>query len=472
MTSAVGSVRVGARLDTPLSRWLWLVKWVLVIPHAMVLVLLWAGFLVLSVVALVAILVTGHYPRRIFSYTLGVLRWTWRVAFYTTAAFGTDRYPPFSLGECPDYPATLDIAYPDHLSRGLVLVKWWLLALPHYIVLAFLLGGGYVASRSDAAAGAGLIGLLALFAVIALLFTGRYPRGLFDLVLGLDRWVLRVGAYVALMTDEYPPFRLDLGGAEPAALDIGAPPPAPDELGTGAQSATGSGPWTAGRVVSVVLGSVLVLSGLGALAGGAALLGADTFGGDTAGYVTSPDFRATGTGYALVAEPLRLGRATGAAPSDLLGEIRIRAAGTNPAGVFIGIGPAAAVDRALGGVAHDDLVVPGDRGRPAPRPTAGGAPSGVPAQLIGWTASVAGPGTQELRWTPVAGDWAVVVMNADGSRPVVADLSVGATAPGLRPLRVALLVAGGFALAVGAIVVAAALVAAGSGHARGREDRS
>ena len=82
-------VRVDASLDAPLSRWLWLVKWVLVIPHYFVLAFLWIGFLVLSVVAWVAILATGRYPRGIFEYNVDILRWTWRVQYYAAGAFGT-----------------------------------------------------------------------------------------------------------------------------------------------------------------------------------------------------------------------------------------------------------------------------------------------------------------------------------------------------------------------------------------------
>jgi len=214
-------VRVEGRLDPQLSRWLWLVKWLLAIPHFVVLFFLFIAFFVLTVVAFFAILFTGRYPRSIFDFNLGVLRWGWRVGFYTYEALGTDRYPPFTLGPVPDYPATLEVDYPEQLSRGLVLVKWWLLAIPHYLVLGVILGVGLSWSTGwdDDGHGwgpsPGLLDLLVLFAAIALLFTTRYPRGIFGFVIGLNRWVFRVVAYAALMTDVYPPFRLDQGGEEP-----------------------------------------------------------------------------------------------------------------------------------------------------------------------------------------------------------------------------------------------------------------
>jgi hypothetical protein len=203
-------VRVEAELDAPLSRWLWLVKWILVIPHWIVLCFLWIAFTLVSVVAFFAILFTERYPRALFDFNVGVLRWTWRVAYYSYGALATDRYPPFSLGEEPGYPARLDIAYPEKLSRGLVLVKWWLLAIPHYIIVGFFLGGFRMGWWYG-----GLTAVLALIAAFHVAFTEKYPKDLFDLVMGLNRWVLRVAAYAALMTDVYPPFRLDMGGGEP-----------------------------------------------------------------------------------------------------------------------------------------------------------------------------------------------------------------------------------------------------------------
>lgn len=217
--STVRSVRLRGDLDEPLSRWLWLVKWILAIPHYIVLLFLWIAFWVVTVVAWFAILFTGRYPRSLFDFTVGVLRWSWRVQFYTYAALGTDRYPPFTLRQT-DYPADLEIDYPEQLSRGLALVKWWLLAIPHYLILAALFGGGVMLGGDTGDSNAGntipLIGVLVLIAAVALLFTGRYPRGLFGFVLGVNRWFYRVLAYSALLTDDYPPFRLDQGPREPA----------------------------------------------------------------------------------------------------------------------------------------------------------------------------------------------------------------------------------------------------------------
>lgn len=235
MSLSTYPVRVDAHLDPGLNRWLWLLKWLLILPHYVVLVFLWLGFVLSSVFVFFAILFTGRYPRPIFNYNVGVMRWSWRVSYYAYGALGTDKYPPFTLADVPDYPAHLEVDYPEHLSRGLVLVKWWLLAIPHYLVLAFFAGGGvYLANQATAndqhawTWGSGLIGLLVLFAAVALAFTGRYPQPIYDLVLGMNRWMLRVAAYAGLMTDQYPPFRLDQGGDDPGAATLVVPPPLVD----------------------------------------------------------------------------------------------------------------------------------------------------------------------------------------------------------------------------------------------------
>jgi hypothetical protein len=181
---------------------------------------------VLTVVAGFLILFTGRYPRGIFDFNVGVLRWTWRVLYYATwGGLGTDRYPPFTTEAVADYPADFDVAYPEQLSRGLVLVKWWLLAIPHYLVVGILLGSGYgwwgdgpgYGWWSPGPWAGGLVGILVVIAAVTLLFTGRYPQSLFDFIIGLNRWVFRVIAYAGLMTDRYPPFRLDQGGRETSA---------------------------------------------------------------------------------------------------------------------------------------------------------------------------------------------------------------------------------------------------------------
>jgi len=224
-------LQLTGELSPRLSRWLWLVKWLLAIPHYIALFFLWIAFAAVSVVAFFAILFTGRYPRGLFDFNVGVLRWTWRVGFYSYSALATDQYPPFTLKEMPDYPARLDVAYPESLSRRLVLVKWWLLALPHYLVIAVFVGGAWAGSGIDRLyGGGGLVGLLVLFAGVMLLFTSRYPKPLYDFVVGMNRWVFRVAAYAALMTDAYPPFRLDMGGTEPPtdrAGDTVLPTPSP-----------------------------------------------------------------------------------------------------------------------------------------------------------------------------------------------------------------------------------------------------
>jgi hypothetical protein len=206
MSSALSPMQLKGELaEAPPSRALWLVKWLLIIPHLLVLVALGVAFAVLTIIAFFAILFTGKYPRSLFDFNVGVLRWGWRVGFYSYGALATDLYPPFTLKSF-DYPADLEIEYPEKLKNGLVLVKWFL-AIPHYAVLAALAGWAGGPERWGLPFG-GLLWVLVVIVAVLLLFTGRYHGDIFKLIMGIQRWIYRVIAYVALMTDEYPHFRL------------------------------------------------------------------------------------------------------------------------------------------------------------------------------------------------------------------------------------------------------------------------
>jgi hypothetical protein len=481
------TVRVDAVLDARVSRGLWLVKWLLLIPHYVVLVFLWLAFLVVSVIAFFAILVTGRYPRALFDFNVGVLRWSWRVHYYGYGALGTDRYPPFTLAEVPNYPAHLDVPYPERLSRGLVLVKWWLLALPHYLVLGVFAGGGlWLTGRSnpggagsDGWAAGGLIGLLVLVAGIVLLVRGRYPRSLYDFILGMDRWVLRVAAYAALMTDTYPPFRLDLGGADPGSLSTGPLPTAPG--GPAAAVPPGHGPpvpsisgpaqhrWTAGPVVSLVLGALLLLTSTGLLAAGGGLLWADQTQRDD-GWLTSGDGTVSTARYALVSDDVSLHAAgAGRVVDNLVGHLRLQVTSTDPdVELFVGIAPSSAVHSYLAGVGQRQLgdIGPvtgatgwnmGSSGGMDPgmmTDLAGGPPATPPVDQDIWVAEASGSRTQTLEWTPVDGNWTVVVMRADGAADVAVTIAVAATVPGLAWAAWGLLAAAAVLLAAGGLLIA------------------
>ena len=464
-------VLLEGRLDPQLSRWLWLVKWLLAIPHYIVLFFLWIAFFVLTIVAFFAILFTGRYPRGIFDFNLGVLRWTWRVSYYSYGALGTDRYPPFTLDEALDYPATLDVAYPERLSRGLVLVKWWLLAIPHYILLGIFLGGaGSAAGRAQDWGGwhwwyeGGLILILVLFAGIALLFVSRYPRGLFDFVLGLDRWVARVVAYAGLMTDAYPPFRLNQGGDDPAgAAAVGAEAPtAPAELPSAAQTTSAEpAPRSrggAGRVVLIVVGVITALLSLALLAGGTALVVLDQTQRDEDGFLMSPSEDFSTATYAIVSESadVDFGGSESAARA-ILGDVRIRSESDRD--VFVGIARDADVEEYLNGVEHS--VVTDIEEEPEYSDSPGGAPDAPPGAQDFWVASTSGSGEQTLEWEAEDGSWSAVVMNSDGSRGVASELSIGAELDAALWVGIVLLV-------VGAVLAALAALAITAGARRGR----
>ncbi len=182
-------MRYDVEYSEELSRWLIFVKWLLAIPQFIILYALGIASSVITFIAFFAILFTKRYPRGLFDFVVNVNRWNANVLAYY--GLFRDEYPPFSW-EPGQYPVTYEVNYPEELNRWLPLIKW-LLAIPHYIVLFFLFIAAFVAW---------------VIAWFAILFTKRFPRGLFDFIVGVVRWQYRVNVYVNLMRDEYPPFSL------------------------------------------------------------------------------------------------------------------------------------------------------------------------------------------------------------------------------------------------------------------------
>lgn len=184
-------------LDAPLevARWRPLVAWILGIPHLIVLYVLQIVLEVLALVSWFAILFTGNIPRGLFDFMATIFRYQWRV--YSYIGFMRESYPPFdftpSAVDPGNDPARYSIEYPERLSRLLIFVKW-LLIIPHIFVLMFVLLGAI------------LVYIAAWFVV---LFTGRWPEGMRNFLIGANRWSMRVSAYFFLMTDVYPPFSLE-----------------------------------------------------------------------------------------------------------------------------------------------------------------------------------------------------------------------------------------------------------------------
>jgi len=245
------SVHLRGDLSKPPSRALWLIKWLIALPHYVILAFLILALIFVTIFVFFAIVFTGKYPRKSFDFVVGVLRWGWRVKFYAFNVLGTDKYPPFSLKPKDDYPADLHIDYSERLSQWLPLVKWFL-AIPHYLVLIVFIGNstnanvpdtgnfglfrnsysfieeysprdGFVENSQNYLSPKVLTGdfdwkynnefpglrtVLIIIALIALLFTGRYHKDIFRLVMGINRWIYRVNAYLLFLTDEYPKFRL------------------------------------------------------------------------------------------------------------------------------------------------------------------------------------------------------------------------------------------------------------------------
>ena len=170
------------------NRFLILIRWLLALPHLIVLSVLGQLVGLATLAGFLAILITKNYPDALWRFSVGVLRWEQNVNAYVLFR---DGYPPFSMSEGRYEPVTFTVVKPE-FNRWLPLVKW-LLVLPHVVILIALSVLAVVATLALA---------------LAVLFTGRYPRGLFDFLVGVGRWNVRVTAYGTLLVDRYPPFSL------------------------------------------------------------------------------------------------------------------------------------------------------------------------------------------------------------------------------------------------------------------------
>ena len=180
-------------LDAPpsLSRWLWIFKSLLLIPHWIILWVL--GFVSCFVLFFmwIAILISGKRPRGMFDFMLGINRWSMRVNAYSSHL--TDKYPPFSMDDADDYPMRLTAEFDPRANRLTAFFRW-ILVIPHWIIVGVL---GFVSS------------VVTFIHVIYVIIFGKPHAELFNLLVGINRWTARETLYSLLVTDQYPPFSLD-----------------------------------------------------------------------------------------------------------------------------------------------------------------------------------------------------------------------------------------------------------------------
>lgn len=182
-------LRFDVEYPEKLSRWMIFVKWLLAIPHYIILYFLGLAAEICVFIGFFAILFTKRFPKGLFDFVVNYYRWYANVSAYVGLL--RDDYPPFTW-EQGKYPVTFEVDYPEQLSRWLPLIKW-LLVIPNLIVFVIV---------------AIIAVVLWVIAFFAILFTGAIPRGIFNFLVGTMRWSYRIYAYVYLLTDKYPPFSL------------------------------------------------------------------------------------------------------------------------------------------------------------------------------------------------------------------------------------------------------------------------
>lgn len=230
-----------------------LIKFIALIPHFFVLIFLGIAQFFVALVAQVAVVINGEYPAGMFAFVTGVLRWnTWVCAFMLSLS---DRYPPFTLQPVDDYPVDVVAERPAQSNRlyalFTVIVEVVFIAAIIALTVYFArdTGGGASTGRGydfSSNAGAGLllrqiaalphffmlfflgIAVFVLWVVVqwVILFSARFPRGMFDFVAGVVRWQTRVSGYALGLSDQYPPFTLEAPtkGPEPSLPSAPLPP--------------------------------------------------------------------------------------------------------------------------------------------------------------------------------------------------------------------------------------------------------
>ena len=173
------------------SRFLPIIKWLLLIPQYFVYFFVVIGAMFVAFAAFFAVLFTAKYPRGMWDYMVGVQRWGLRLNAY--AYFATDKYPPFTLQETPEDTVRLFAEYPEHVSRWRALFAW-LVGIPYFIVAYVVIIIGQICS---------------FFGFFTILFTKKLPMGLFDMIRKAMLWSTRAGFYMYFMSTVYPPFDWD-----------------------------------------------------------------------------------------------------------------------------------------------------------------------------------------------------------------------------------------------------------------------
>lgn len=184
-------VDVDAQLLPEYSRFMPLIKWLIVIPHYVVLFFLGIGAAFVAFIAFFATLFTARYPEGMWNYMYGVQRWAMRVMAYVMLI--TDKYPPFTLQETPDDTIQLKAEYPERVSRWRPFFAW-LIVIPYMIVASLIFMVAQICS---------------FFAFFTIIFTRKIPEGLFNVIRNGFTWYMRANFYSYWMSTEYPPFEWD-----------------------------------------------------------------------------------------------------------------------------------------------------------------------------------------------------------------------------------------------------------------------